>query len=937
MGRSRVKLSPKVALADVTARSLGKTTLSKEEERRARIVRKPLQPEAKLIDPFDFHRRNAAEGRLELTEGDKKEARIAEVPLQPEDIIGGIKLLKRITDVSPKAIEFAKRVFQGRTMELMQQMVPGLKYKAGVLEYGENQISALVEALNQYPDVPRGLTEAIDFMPGSGGRLGVGGSRNVKTLAADQQDIARAVREFEEGLGYPIISGGLLVRDAPAGREIGRGYSQRAFQMKTDAGQDLSEMTPEELMEHSRRPFTPRIPLEASRQPDYRNQAANEAWLEWLTVNRPEEVLEFMEELARERREIARTRFTDEFPSPNRPPLEEGSGTYSSVERARGRAASERNRRGLTSNARAVLDDWETMFNNVENETGTDAARRFDRRMENLLTFEEIESIARQLRHELVVLNVSPDELAHRRGVSRAYQDVVDAFRRRAEQADDPVEIRDEFLGGNARRILEDLRRQEPDTWPSPNALLAAMERARGAADMDFRSLTRDQRILFEDVEGMMGRSNDPGSRNAAARDRARNRITRERQNYTADDVEAVRQMLRNSGSGGDIRQLNELMQMGDEATGNEWLQGLIDMARQGDIDRDDLMASLRRGTPDMSEDRIEALASSIMGAGPRAGEAARSRRLLREARESLGAPESAQAATPQSRSELTSDARIVLDDFETMWGYVGVDEARAAEVTTRLVARMDRLTFEEMEAVREQLWNEMHASTVAAEDVADLELQYTAFGDIVEGFRRDAMRSRSGANAAGVAPVGEWDQLITEVRREGRAAPAAEAAGGDVASPNLTRDQSIHLADFEEILEAERIGDDGLRRRSAERFFRELSNVPQEDMSDHLVAIRNVAERRGGASAREEFSSIVAGIEDSVLPTSRAQLQTSVEKFIAGELTEGMLLKLVEIARRRRLISAEEIESFQGLLRMRGQTNRGVIPEELEGFLDEL
>jgi len=144
-------------------------------------------------------------------------------------------------------------------------------------------------------------------------------------------------------------------------------------------------------------------------------------------------------------------------------------------------------------------------------------------------------------------------------------------------------------------------------------------------------------------------------------------------------------------------------------------------------------------------------------------------------------------------------------------------------------------------------------------------------------------------------------------------------------------------LADFEEILEAERIGDDGLRRRSAERFFRELSNVPQEDMSDHLVAIRNVAERRGGASAREEFSSIVAGIEDSVLPTSRAQLQTSVEKFIAGELTEGMLLKLVEIARRRRLISAEEIESFQGLLRMRGQTNRGVIPEELEGFLDEL
>ena len=993
MGRSRVKLSPKVALADVTARSLGKTTLSKEEERRARIVRKPLQPEAKLIDPFDFHRRNAAEGRLELTEGDKKEARIAEVPLQPEDIIGGIKLLKRITDVSPKAIEFAKRVFQGRTMELMQQMVPGLKYKAGVLEYGENQISALVEALNQYPDVPRGLTEARDFTPGSGGLLGVGGSRNVKTLATDQQDIARAVREFEEGLGYPITGGGLPVRDAPTGREIGRGHRQRAFQLKTDAGQDLSEMTPEELMEHSRRPFTPRVPLEASRQPDYLNQAANEAWLEWLTVNRPEEVLEFMEELARERREIARTRFTDAFPSPNRSSLE-GSRTYSSV----------RNRSGLTSNARAVLDDWETMFNNVENETGTDAARRFDRRMENLLTFEEIESIARQLRHELVVLNVSPDELAHRRGVSRAYQDVVDAFRRRAEQADYPVETRDEFLGVNARRILEDLRRQEPDTWPSPNALLAAMERARGAADTDVRSLTRDQRILFEDVEGMMGRSNDPGSRNAAARDRARNRITRERQNYTADDVEAVRQMLRNSGSGGDIRQLNELMQMGDEATGNEWLQGLIDMARQGDIDRDDLMASLRRGTPDMSEDRIEALADFIMGAGSRAGEAARSRRLLREARESLGAPENAQAATPQSRSELTSDARIVLDDFETMWGYVGVDEARAAEVTTRLVARMERLPFEEMEAVREQLWNEMHASTVAAEDVADLELQYTAFGDIVEGFRRDA------ATSAGVAPVGdpaivrevrdafaslyetpdgvidsqaaeaivqqvrgmtadeisavadgiqqlpeqqrgllafEWDQLVTEVRREGRAAPAAAgqrgsaATGGGVAQRgrdifdnDLSRSQRIHLADFEEIVQAELTGDNEVGRRAAERFFNELSNVPREELGEHLATIRTEAARRGGDAAGEEFRNIVAGVEDPILPTSRRQLHTSIEKFIAGELTEEMLLKLLDIARQRRLISAEEAESFPALVRISAQTARGEIPDELMDLL---
>ena len=1097
MGRSRVKLSPKVALADVTARSLGKTTLSKEEERRARIVRKPLQPEAKLIDPFDFHRRNAAEGRIELTEGDKKEARIAEVPLQPEDIIGGIKLLKRITDVSPKAIEFAKRVFQGRTMELMQQMVPGLKYKAGVLEYGENQISALVEALNQYPDVPRGLTEAIDFMPGSGGRLRVGGSRNVKTLAADQQDIEKAVERLESDIGLPITGGGLPVRDAPTGREIGRGHSQRAFQLKTDAGQDLSEMTPEELMEHSRRPFTPRIPLEASRQPDYLNQAANEAWLEWLTVNRPEEVLEFMEELARERREIARTRFTDEFPGPSRSSIEGGSRTYSSVERARGRAASERNRRGLTSNARAVLDDWETMFNNVETDTGTDAARRFDSRMENLLTFEEIESIARQLRHDLVVLNVSPDELAHRRGVSRAYQDVVDAFRRRAEQADDPVEIRDEFLGVNARRILEDLRRQEPDTVPSPNALLAAMERARGAADTDFRSLTRDQRILFEDVEGMMGRSNDPGSRNAAARDRARNRITRERQNYTADDVEAVRQMLRNSGSGGDIRQLNELMQMGDEATGNEQLQGLMDMARQGDIDRDGVMAALRRDTPDMSEDQIEALTNSIMGAGPRAGEAARSRRLLREARESLGAPEQLTldrparssgddiaAQYPEARSDLTSDARIVLDDFETMWGYVGVDEARAAEVTTRLVARMERLPFEEMEAVREQLWNEMHASTVAAEDVADLEQRYIAFGDIVEGFRRDAMRSRSGANAAGVAPVGdpaivrevrdafailhetpdgvidsqaaeaivqqvrgmtadeisavadgiqqlpeqqrgllafEWDQLVTEVRREGRAAPAAAAAttsannledvrfnvpdevrlllgqndnlgferpgeaarailehddwaqrwdiaersavgvlrrwrerllrerpdiadrvrgggvaqrGRDIFDNDLSRSQRIHLADFEEIVQAELTGDNEVGRRAAERFFNELSNVPREELGEHLATIRTEAARRGGDAAGEEFRNIVAGVEDPILPTSRRQLHTSIEKFIAGELTEEMLLKLLDIARQRRLISAEEAESFPALVRISAQTARGEIPDELMDLL---
>jgi hypothetical protein len=594
--------------------------------------------------------------------------------------------------------------------------------------------------------------------------------------------------------------------------------------------------------------------------------------------------------------------------------------------------------------------------------------------------------------------------------VSRAYQDVVDAFRRRAEQADYPVETRDEFLGVNARRILEDLRRQEPDTVPSPNALLAAMERARGAADTDVRSLTRDQRILFEDVEELMGRSNDPGSRNAAARDRARNRITRERQNYTADDVEAVRQMLRNSGSGGDIRQLNELMQMGDEATGNEWLQGLIDMARQGDIDRDDLMASLRRGTPDMSEDRIEALASSIMGAGPRAGEAARSRRLLREARESLGAPENAQAATPQSRSELTSDARIVLDDFETMWGYVGVDEARAAEVTTRLVARMDRLTFEEMEAVREQLWNEMHASTVAAEDVADLELQYTAFGDIVEGFRRDAMRSRSGANAAGVAPVGdpaivrevrdafaslyetpdgvidsqaaeaivqqvrgmtadeisavadgiqqlpeqqrgllafEWDQLVTEVRREGRAAPAAAgqrgsaATGGGVAQRgrdifdnDLSRSQRIHLADFEEIVQAELTGDNEVGRRAAERFFNELSNVPREELGEHLATIRTEAARRGGDAAGEEFRNIVAGVEDPILPTSRRQLHTSIEKFIAGELTEEMLLKLLDIARQRRLISAEEAESFPALVRISAQTARGEIPDELMDLL---
>jgi len=423
-----------------------------------------------------------------------------------------------------------------------------------------------------------------------------------------------------------------------------------------------------------------------------------------------------------------------------------------------------------------------------------------------------------------------------------------------------------------------------------------------------------------------------------------------------------------------------------------------------------------------MSEDQIEALTNSIMGAGPRAGEAARSRRLLREARESLGAPENAQAATPQSRSELTSDARIVLDDFETMWGYVGVDEARAAEVTTRLVARMNRLTFEEMEAVREQLWNEMHASTVAAEDVADLELQYTAFGDIVEGFRRDAMRSRSGANAAGVAPVGEWDQLVAEVRREGRAAPAAAAAttsannledvrfnvpdevrlildqndnlgferpgeaarailehddwaqrwdiaersavgvlriwrerllrerpdiadrvrggrgvaqrGRDIFDNDLSRSQRIHLADFEEIVQAELTGDNEVGRRAAERFFNELSNVPREELGEHLATIRTEAARRGGDAAGEEFRNIVAGVEDPILPTSRRQLHTSIEKFIAGELTEEMLLKLLDIARQRRLISAEEAESFPALVRISAQTARGEIPDELMDLL---
>jgi len=311
---------------------------------------------------------------------------------------------------------------------------------------------------------------------------------------------------------------------------------------------------------------------------------------------------------------------------------------------------------------------------------------------------------------------------------------------------------------------------------------------------------------------------------------------------------------------------------------------------------------------------------------------------------------------------------------------------------------------------VREQLWNEMHASTVAAEDVADLEQRYIAFGDIVEGFRRDAMQSRSGANAAGVAPVGdpaivrevrdafailhetpdgvidsqaaeaivqqvrgmtadeisavadgiqqlpeqqrgllafEWDQLVTEVRREGRAAPAAAgqrgsaATGGGVAQRgrdifdnDLSRSQRIHLADFEEIVQAELTGDNEVGRRAAERFFNELSNVPREELGEHLATIRTEAARRGGDAAGEEFRNIVAGVEDPILPTSRRQLHTSIEKFIAGELTEEMLLKLLDIARQRRLISAEEAESFPALVRISAQTARGEIPDELMDLL---
>lgn len=217
----------------------------------------------------------------EVLPGDEQKR--GEMSLTPENVLVAGTLLKRVANVSPNAMKFLRRVFSGKTAEMLKEMVPSAKLEGGTLIYHQDEIPQLAEAMRKL-GAPRGLTLEREFEVESKNQTRRSLKARVRTA---EQDIKRAER-LARAVELPITSsgaGGPIIRE--------KGFPSEHY-IRTQRGQVLGNETFDS---------------------DY--DKANEWYINWLQKNNPL----FFQQLIREQGEIARTQ-------PFRPgpllPFEEG-------------------------------------------------------------------------------------------------------------------------------------------------------------------------------------------------------------------------------------------------------------------------------------------------------------------------------------------------------------------------------------------------------------------------------------------------------------------------------------------------------------------------------------------------------------------------------------------------------------------------------------